>query len=110
VLAVFIALMIGAVLSLRDMGSERRTSLLGKLLGKVVMFLGALAVGAILLTTTLGNALPIGQVQSVIQQVQGVLPGSSNTPVVVPDQKVDVTIFEEISQKLSSSGVFSPNR
>lgn len=108
-IAIFLALMIGAMLSLRDMGTERRTNLLGKLLGKIVLFLGSLALGAILLTVTLGNSLPIGQVQSVIEQVQGVMPGNGTSPEV-SETGIDFTILAESVQKLSDSGVFSADR
>jgi hypothetical protein len=108
-LGIFAALMIGALLSLRDMGTERRSRMLGKLLGKVVMFLGSLAVGAYLLTSTFGGSLPIGDIQSVIQQVQGLPAGTPSVPAT-GGYKVDFTMFDEINRKLFDSGGFSPTR
>ena len=117
VLGIFIALVLGALMQLRHMGTERRSNLLGKLLGKVVMFLGSLAIGAFILVNTLGGSLPIGDINSIVQQVQGTLPsGSSKLPVgtgsnpVTMDYTEHFKAFDEINKKLSESGVFSPSR
>ena len=117
VLGIFIALILGALMQLRHMGTERRTNMLGKLLGKVVMFLGTLVIGGFILVSTLGGSLPIGDISSIVQQVQGAVQGGIGTlPLgtggnpATTDYTEHLKAFDEINKKLSESGVFSSSR